>query len=395
MQFLLAEGGRIRKETEEEVVLRGVNLGGWLMMEGYILGGRNIPEKEFKRDFARRLGREELRRFERDFYSNFIRKEDIRRLKSMGVNCLRLPFNFRLLKKYGFYYLDRLIAWCKEFRLYLILDLHSAPGGQNADWHSDTQGESLLWRREEYQKQTLSLWHSLAKHYSNEPIIAGYDLLNEPVARDIYSLRQLKRLYQRLIETIREVDKRHIIFLEGNLWAQEIDFLQELEKSNIVWSIHFYQPLDFTFNFRPHLLYPGEIDGEYWDKKRIRDYLTLYYRKAKECKVPIYVGEFGVNYRWGCRGELRYLKESIEVFEEFGFHWTYWTYKAVANKVYPDGLYQYTENPEWVRREGVDQGWESFASLWKRNRKKIISSWRTESFREEEQLIEILQRFLR
>ena len=392
LQFLSIQRSKIITEGKREVVLRGVNLGGWLMMEGYILGGRNIPEQRFKRGFAKKLGKEELRRFEQDFRTNFIQKEDIKKLKNLGINCLRIPFNFRLIRGQGLGYLDKLIDWCREYKIYVILDMHAAPGAQNADWHSDSNGKALLWKKKRYQEETLKLWQSLAEHYKDEPVIAGYDVLNEPVIKDV---RGLKRFYREAIETIRQVDKRHIIFLEGSDWAQNIDFLGEPESENIVYSIHFYQPLNFSFNFRPDFSYPGRIDGQYWAKGKIRSYLKHYYKKAKEWKVPIYVGEFGINYRWGCCGELEYLKDTLEVFEEFGFHWSYWTYKAVCNRIYPDGIYQYCENPPWINRSGLIQGWETFPSLWKKRRKEIVSSWRTESFKENKEITCLLREFFK
>lgn len=413
--MLSTQKSKIINEKNKEIILRGVNLGGWLMMEGYILGGRNIPEQRFKKEFAKKLGREELKKFEQDFRANFIQKEDIKKLKNLGINCLRLPFNFRLIKEQGLKYLDKLINWCREYKIYAILDMHSAPGSQNADWHSDSYGQALLWEKKEYQEQALKLWRLLASHYKDESTVAGYDILNEPVVnpvRDrtpkvsvgrqkrpvsngVKDLRRLKKFYEKAIETIRQVDKQHIIFLEGSFWAQNIDFLGEPEGENIVYSIHFYQPLDFSFNFRPDFVYPGKINGEYWNKKKISSYLNHYYKKAKEWKVPIYVGEFGINYRWGCSGELEYLKDILEVFAEFGFHWAYWTYKAVCNRVYPDGIYQYFENPDWVGRERLIQGWETFSCLWKRRKKEIVSSWRTENFKENREISCLLKEFLR
>lgn len=392
LQFLSTQRGKIINEKRKEIILRGINLGGWLMMEGYILGGRNIPEQRFKREFAKKLGREELEKFEQSFRTNFIQKSDIKRLKNLGINCLRLPFNFRLIKEQGLEYLDELISWCREYEIYAILDMHAAPGAQNADWHSDSNGQALLWEKKEYREQTLKLWQLLASHYKDEPTIAGYDILNEPVIKDV---RRLKKFYNQAIEAIRQVDKKHIIFLEGSLWAQNIDFLGEPIGENIAYSIHFYQPLDFSFNFRPDFSYPGRINGQYWNKKKIRSYLKHYYEKAKEWKVPIYVGEFGINYRRGCSGELEYLKNTLEIFEEFGFHWAYWTYKAVCNRIYPDGIYQYFENPPWVNRAGLIQGWETFSCLWKKKKKEIVSSWRTESFKKNKEITSPLMNFLK
>lgn len=392
LSFLSTKRGKIINERNKEVLLRGVNLGGWLMMEGYILGGRNIPEHIFKREFIKKLGREELERFEQSFRANFIKKEDIKNLKKMRINCLRLPFNFRLIKQQGLKHFDRLISWCREYKIYVILDMHAAPGAQNTDWHSDSQSKALFWERRQYQKQSLSFWTFIASRYKDESIIAGYDVINEPVIKNVSCL---KKFYKEAIKTIRKIDKKHIIFLEGNLWAQDIDFLNKSDNENIVYSIHFYQPLNFTFNFQPNLVYPGKINGQHWSKKKIHSYLKPYYEKAKKWKTAIYVGEFGINYRCGCYGELEYLRDVLTVFKEFNFHWSYWTYKAVYNSVYPDGIYQYFENPPWINREGIMQGWECFSSLWKKRKGEIISSWRTENFKENNKIISLLKESLK
>ncbi|MCX5679499.1 MAG: hypothetical protein NTZ95_02340 [Candidatus Omnitrophica bacterium] len=96
--------------------------------------------------------------------------------------------------------------------------------------------------------------------------------------------------------------------------------------------------------------------------------------------MPIYVGEFGVNWRDGHYGELQWVKDMLYIFTKNNLHWTYWTYKTVANSVFPDGVYRYIKNPLWVNRKGPVSGWEAYVQLWKSDRKHIIESWKTENF---------------
>ena len=107
----------------------------------------------------------------------------------------------------------------------------------------------------------------------------------------------------------------------------------------------------------------------------------------------MFVGEFGVNFRGGYFGELDWLRDCLEIFEEWGFSWTYWTYKAVANSVFPDGLIQYRENPPWVRREGPVYGWENYYDLWGKNKREIIQSLNSENFSENKEIIDILKEY--
>ena len=122
--------------------------------------------------------------------------------------------------------------------------------------------------------------------------------------------------------------------------------------------------------------------------------LALPYRQfMKKNKVHLYVGEFGVNARDGYYGELKWVKDSLDIFKANGLSWTYWTYKTIANAVYPDGIFRYVKNPPWVKREGPVSGWETFSSLWQKEKDKMIDSWRTENFELNEKLLAVLEKY--
>jgi aryl-phospho-beta-D-glucosidase BglC (GH1 family) len=378
--------------------LKGINLGGWLLMEGYILGGRNIPESEFKNKFRKIYGKKELERFQMYFRDNFIQEIDFKIISSLGANCIRVPFNWRLLEKKpfcydkkGFLYLEKVLRWASSYNLKVILDLHAAAGAQNCDWHSDSSGKAFLWEDKGYQERTYALWEAIVNHFKDKESLYGYDVLNEPVIKR-KNINTLKKFYQNLIKRIKKIDKNHVIFLEGNLWAQEIDFLKDLIEENISVSIHTYQPLNYTFNFVPFYNFPGKIDGVFWDKRRIYRYLEPYFKFSLKNKVKIFVGEFGINWRGGWWGELKWLKAILEVFDEFNFDYTYWTYKAIANRIYPDGIYQYLPNSRYVNREGPLMGWESYLSLWKTDKKKIVKFWQTPNFTPNQSIINLLKK---
>lgn len=379
--------------------IKGINLGGWLLMEGYILGGRNIPESSFKKAFKNIYGDKELKRFERLFRDNFIREDDFKNIALMGANAVRVPFHYRLIEnkpfsysQEGFHYLDKVLSWAKDYKLGVILDLHAAPGAQNCDWHSDSQGKALLWEKDNYRERTLSLWEAVADRFKGNPALLAYDILNEPVLgkknTDI-----LKKFYQKALRRIRAVDRVRTIFLEGDLWSQRIDFLKDLIEDNVGVSIHTYQPLNYTFNFTPFYRFPGRIDNTLWDKKRVYKYLEPYFRFSKQCDVEIFVGEFGINWRGGCWGETEWLKDILEVFEEFGFSYTYWTYKAVANSVFPDGLYQFIPDCKYISRQGPVYGWESYLNIWEKDKKEIVDFWHTKRYTSNKNLIAILEKF--
>ena len=379
--------------------LKGINLGGWLLMEGYLLGGRNISESEFKENFKKIYGFKGLARFEKLYRENFILEQDIKNIAELGANCLRLPFHYRLLEKRpfhydneGFKYLDTALKWAKKYKLKVILDLHAAAGSQNCDWHGDSQGRALLWEKKIFRTRTYRLWEAIATRFKDNEEIAGYDILNEAVvARKKVPL--LKEFYRKTIRCISAIDKKHKIYIEGNSWAQEVEFLKSLLNDNIVVSIHVYQPLSFTFKFVHGLKYPGPIDGVNWNKERIYRYLEPYYKFSQKNKVKIFVGEFGINYRGNADGEVNYLKNILDVFGDYGFDYTYWTYKAIPRAVFPDGIYQYRSNPCCVRREGPVYGWENYYNCWRKHPRNVIKCFKTENYTLNQDIAKVLRKY--
>src|SRR6185295_3384431 len=133
------------------------------------------------------VGEDEGRRFWKTYRENYITPEDIRFIKQSGFNSVRVPFNYRLfvsesapekLEGEGYQLLDNVVAWCKKEGLYVILDMHAAPGGQTGDNIDDSWGYPFLYESAERQALLVNIWRRLAARYSNEPTVIGYDLLN-------------------------------------------------------------------------------------------------------------------------------------------------------------------------------------------------------------------------
>jgi len=398
MNFLKVKKTKIVDRALSPVHLRGLNLGGWLMMEAYFMHAPNRAEQLFKKKFTAELGPTALKEFEKHFRASFIQEKDFAQIAKWGFNSLRVPFNFRLVEsapyKYsqaGLAYLDQVVKWAKKYKIWIILDLHAAPGAQNHDWHSDSLGPAELWTKESNRKRVYALWEFLADHFKDEEIIAGYDLLNESVTNDV---KTLNKFYHELIKHIRKVDRNHILFIEGNRWSQDVEVLEEFKDDNVVISIHNYEPLQFTFNFIPHLRYPlkGKASPIQWNEKVTRDHLLTYKKFSERRHVPIHVGEFGVNYREGVYGEHIWLKEVLKCFNDYGFHWNYWTYKAVKHFMFPDGVMSYYPNTVWVNRPGPLYGWETYHSHWKDKRREMIESWDSKSFTVNTKVLEELQK---
>ncbi len=389
MSFLKVKGMRIVDSFGKPVILSGVNLGGWLNMEAYILHAPNFAEQIFKSNFKKELGNAALLEFEESFRSTFITEEDFKKIKGFGFNCIRLPFHYKIVENRNISYLDKALQWAAKYKIWVILDLHAAPGAQNHDWHSDSDGRAALWTDVKNQEKAYKIWEKVADKYKDNVWVAGYDLLNEAVLDDT---NLLNKFYKNLIKKIRAVDKNHILFIEGNRWGIDIECLEEFKDDNYVISVHNYEPLQFTFNFTPGLKYPLRNKEFSWNKGVNERHLAKYKAISKSRNVPVFVGEFGVNYRDGLYGEDIWLKEVVNTFKALGFSWTYWTYKAVKHYMFPDGLFSYYRNSAWVNRQGPKTGWDTYASLWNKNKKEIAASWKTDNFRLNKEIAEVLKR---
>lgn len=186
--YLHASGIYIVDGSNNQIQLRGMGLGGWLVPEGYMLGTSSFANSAtgFKNVVSQLVGPENAETFFQAYRASFVRKKDIDSLAAWGFNSVRLPMHYNLLTsapgvylESGFAIIDSLLDWCEANQIYLILDLHAAPGGQNADNISDYQGPPSLWESTVYQDWTTTLWKTIAARYKNEPWIGGYDLINE------------------------------------------------------------------------------------------------------------------------------------------------------------------------------------------------------------------------
>ena len=345
--FLHVQGEKIVNGRGETVLLRGFCLGGWMNMENFITGYPG-HESGLRAAVAQVLGAEKARFFFERFLQYFIQKDDLRFIKDLGCNVIRIALNYRHFeaddrpfeyKAEGLTLLDNIIGLARELQLYVILDLHAVQGWQNRGWHCDnSSGEPRFFGQKVFEDRAVALWQEFAQRYRDEAFVAGYNVMNEPDADKVI---WLNHYYRRVTESIRLIDTRHIIFLEGNRCSQQFDVLDPPFDRNTVYSSHNYvEPMDGV--------YPGVFNGEAFDQARLeRDYRSRASFMLRH-KVPNWVGEFGCIYDNPALTEsnLRVMNDMIDIIEGHGHHWSIWTYKDIGLM----GAVLVNPESEWMRR---------------------------------------------
>jgi endoglucanase len=205
---------------------------------------------------------------------------DYGRVHDMGMNAVRFYMNYitfeddanpYVYKQTGWDWIDQNIAWAKAHGVYLILNMHVPQGGFQSNGGGDA-----LWNDPHNQARLKALWFNIAKKYANEPTIAAFDLLNEPVVTA--SLSQWKNFSQDIIDTIRTVNKNQMIIVErvnavGSDWSNNSDMnFFDLTGDNIAYEFHFYLPMEFTHQGASWITPMYPIGQTYPDPNRI--YIT-------------------------------------------------------------------------------------------------------------------------
>lgn len=328
--ILHTKGQQIVDAKGNNVLFRGIGLGGWMLQEGYML---HLNQEGQQHKIRERIGKLLTPEQTQEFYDTWLAhnttKADIDSLKAWGFNQVRLPMHFALytlpsdkepvpgqntwLEK-GFAMTDSLVAWCKANHMYLILDLHAAPGGQGNDLNiADRDGSKpSLWQNEADQQKTIALWKQLATRYAHEAAVAGYDVLNEPnwgfddQEKDRNGTGEkhngpLKALLVKITEAIRSVDKEHIIIIEGNGWGNNYNGMLDngLWDKNMVLSFHKYWNNNDTASISHILRYRRNLD------------------------VPVWLGETGEN-------SNTWFTDAISLFESNNIGWSWWPLKKLG-----------------------------------------------------------------
>ncbi len=321
----VGKDGYLYNGLGQEVVLGGINLGGWLLQETWmcpVVGSEcNLDSLHLLE--SRGFTQEQIATLYQSYADNYITEKDIRNIANMNMNCIRVPFWYRNfmddgLQFYtedpdqnpGFVLLDRVIAWAEKYDLYVILDLHGAPGGQSTDHCCGTLNKNELYTVEANLEATQRLWVAIAERYRHSGTVCAYDLLNEPMnngnsqaenawpAGSPTAIEYTHTVYDRLYHAVRAVDPDHMISMEG-IWSTDC-LPDPIEKgyTNLLYQLH---------------LYDSTAEMLAW---RVAELTQI----RKDWKVAIYVGEFN-------NGDQLYEK-ALKLYTDNKISCTAWTYKV-------------------------------------------------------------------
>ncbi|MBR0490099.1 MAG: glycoside hydrolase family 5 protein [Prevotella sp.] len=313
-KFVHVQGVNLIRPDGEKLFIVGTNLGNWLNPEGYMFGlKRTNSAWMIDEMLCEMVGPDFTAKFWQGFKDNYITRSDIEFIARTGANTIRLPFNYKLFtdedymgltaKQDGFARIDSVIDWCRDNGLYLVLDMHDCPGGQTGDNIDNGHGYPWLFESEYSQQLFCKVWQDIANRYKNEPVILGYELMNEPIApffdnkEDLNA--KLEPLYKRAVSAIRKVDTNHIILLGGAQWNSIFTMFQDWTfDHNIMYTCH---------------RYGGDATTE-----AIRSFIDF----RDKTGLPMYMGEIGHN-------TDEWQADFVKVMRENNIGYTFWPYKKL------------------------------------------------------------------
>ncbi len=352
--FAHVNGTSIVDGNGNNLIIRSIGTGNWMIQEGYMMQSSDVAntQHEFRNKLIETVGETRTNEFYDVWLSNHFRKIDVDSMSAWGFNCIRVAMHYKWFTpaienepvqgeitwtNKGFDMIDDLLSWCSDNQMYLILDLHGAPGGQGKDAAISDYDSSKpsLWESDLNKDKTVALWKKIAERYSNEPWIGGYDLINEinwtfPEGNN----SKIRDLYGKITDAIREVDKNHILFIEGNSFANDFSGLTPAWDDNMVYSFHKY----WTYN---------DVNALKW----ITDF-------REEQNRPVWLGETGENSNtWFTN--LAALAESNNV------GWSWWPVKksGINNILKVETNADYLQMIEMWKGNGTMTSDEAFSAV--------------------------------
>ncbi len=303
----------------EEVFLKGINLGGWLITEDWFCPAytNDVGDSYIYGVLEERFGLEKAYELINIYQDNWIVESDFKNIADMGFNCVRIPFWYRnfqsddngtwILTDDGsidFSRLEWAVDMCRKYGLYAILDLHGANGCQNNCDHCGKSDSMHLYDNDEkgqwYREQLALLWSELAKRFKDDPAVAMFDILNEPMS-EFYGVKVHSKyweVYDMAYDAIRKIDPDRVVSVTGTWSVDKLPNPKEYGWDNIVYQFHQYDKSNSNYT------------------SRIANAWACYYN------VPLFAGEFHPV------DEAATLDYAINAYNSNDVSWSLWTYKG-------------------------------------------------------------------
>lgn len=311
---------------------RGVNLGGWLVLEKWITPSvfkGYKAQDEHSLCLEAGANKKDLLKRHRD---SFIVLEDFEWIARQGLETVRLPVGYWVFGGEEPFvkadeYLDKAMEWAEQTGLQVIIDLHGAPGSQNGWMHSGKSGEIGWHIKPENIYRTVEVIEEISKRYGKHKCLYGIELLNEP--HSSIPQKTLRDFYRTAYVQARKhcYKKVKIIFSDAyRPIAEWEDFMDSSDFENILLDVHFYQLFsdeDKKLTFEEHVAKTFK-----WKRK-------LEQFGAEKVIVGEYSGALDKVYSPMPRATARlacklYIEAQQHAFADTA-GWLYWNYKTEKN----------------------------------------------------------------
>lgn len=339
--FLRTENGGFVSDCGENISLRGVNLNDDLF---YFTKADLEPDARSYDVFAAlesRFGRYGARQLVRKYNEGFIAPSDLKYLRKLGANCVRIPLRYRYLYRkenckgdIDFERLDFIVEKCKKAGIYVILDLHSAPGFQNNSSACSGSDKSVLFESSkdgfEARNSVVRLWTQVAAHYKDEPAVAAYDLLNRPlhcVAEWENKLDTLHKFYRRIYKAIRNVGDSHAVIMQAPAGADTLPPENEYHADNVAYGIYSHFHTNFETDALVNSIRALKGRGVPFVVCKIRSEENMDYSLTalNDCGVSWLVGDFkgtGEKSNYLFSGDISPADLTYDSYETIGEKWS-------------------------------------------------------------------------
>lgn len=342
-----ASGKSLYDANGNKLVLRGVNAGQILLQEGWMSpfaleplknedgsyvkdADGNIQYPEFTEEEFREgiksnpnLNTYDMEELMRVYWDAFFTEEDFRIIKEdLQMNTIRLPFYYLNIlnedltlkeEDEAFAYLDWFMEQAAKYEIYVVLDLHGAPGSQNGYEHSGAaERVAGLWTSKENVNATVELWKFVSKHYTETKPelgkwIATYDILNEPTYEwNTVTTKECWDVFDQIYDVIRANGDNHVVTMEGCWDFAKLPNPADYGWENVQYEYHWY-------NWWSNIL-PYDVLYAYHDLWNIgRDY-----------DVPVFIGEFTLF------EDKEAWANALSLYDQRNYSWTIWNYKSTV-----------------------------------------------------------------